>query len=172
MRRTGPFMPPITLPAPLTGTCVVSADFKAKIEAAGLTHSPIRYIAVEKYHICEFRWDLWDRNNEDPDEWPDGDEPEDYIDNRPHSETAAIGLGDIYEMIVPVGAQYRSVKSPTEIVGKTFLVASTWDGSHLFRAANEINPHYFRLICDEVGMKWLEDNAGGFVEFQALGTVP
>ena len=56
LERTGPFIPPITLPG--IGDVVVTHKFRAAIERTGL--AGLSFAPVIKTRIVEFRWELWD----------------------------------------------------------------------------------------------------------------
>jgi hypothetical protein len=93
LERTGPFIPPVTRPALAV---LLTSDARASLESSGL--SGFEIIPVEKVHIVELRWEKWDLQAEEPAEYPESGEPEDYILARPHEPTIANLLGDMWEL--------------------------------------------------------------------------
>jgi hypothetical protein len=69
--RTGPFVPPITLPF---GHIIVTEEFRKKISSAqfsGLAFEPVNYRTV-----VAIDWEGWDWSAADPPVYPDTGEPE------------------------------------------------------------------------------------------------
>ncbi len=75
LKRSGPYIPPITFPG-LRGF-VLTSDAKLKLESSGL--SGYTFKPVDKKLIVELRWEDWDLNASEPASYPDTGEPEDYI---------------------------------------------------------------------------------------------
>jgi hypothetical protein len=99
LERTGPYIPPITLPDDI----VLTSEARDLLEVSGL--SGFSFLAVEKALIVELHWESWNLNADEPAEYPESEEPEDYILGRPHSRTAATGLGELWEIVVPTTAR-------------------------------------------------------------------
>ena len=96
LERTGPSIFPITFPG--AGDIVVTEGFKKQWERIGLCGVSFR--PVLKHHIVELDWESWDASSDEPPECPQSGEPEDYILDQPHSEAAAKGLGDLWELVI------------------------------------------------------------------------
>src|SRR5580698_2746779 len=109
LERTGPYIPPITLPG--AGDIILTSEARRLLESSGL--SGFDFQPVEKVLIVEVRWETWDLNDEDPPEYPNSGEPEDYILGKQHSPAAAEALGDLWEISV---AHTATVLRPTPIV--------------------------------------------------------
>jgi len=89
LERTGPFIPPITFPG--AGDVVVTRELRVALEGSGLTG--LGFGALIKQHIVRLEWESWDGDADEPAEYPEGGEPEDYILGRPHSASAANAMG-------------------------------------------------------------------------------
>lgn len=161
LERTGPFVPPITLPG--LGDIVATSEFKAELEASGLAR--LTLAPVLKARIVEYHWERWDRTSEEPAEYPETGEPEDYILARPHSPPVAEQVGDLWEVIPPEDAEVESVRVGRGV--REYRVAlPTWRGSHLFRAKGKRH-----LLSTEVARSWLEDRAHEWLDFQEAQVV-
>jgi hypothetical protein len=79
LERTGPYIPPITLPG--IGDIVVTSNARALLESSGL--SGLSFLCVEKVLIVELHWEAWDLSAAEPAQFPESGEPEDYILGNP-----------------------------------------------------------------------------------------
>jgi hypothetical protein len=98
LERTGPFVPPITLPG--CEDPVVTDAFRARLEhspLAGLGFRPVR-----KARIVRLEWERWDQASSDPAHYPAGGEPEAYIPGRPHDSGLAAQIGQLWEVVSPL----------------------------------------------------------------------
>ena len=91
LERTGPFIPPITLPGVLD--IVVTSDIKSELEASSFTQ--LTFAPVVKVRIVEYHWEHWDLTSEKPAEYPETGEPENYILARPHSPSIGRKSGSV-----------------------------------------------------------------------------
>lgn len=161
LERTGPFIPPITLPG--IGDIVVTSAFKEELEQSPFTQ--LAFAPVNKARIVEYHWEQWDRTSDEPDDFPDGGEPEDYILLRPHSPRTAKEIGSLWEVVLPEDAEVKSVQGRqcnwTHKVNR-----STWQGSLLFRAKGK-----GLAIATDEAKRWLENRAGEWLEFEELQTL-
>src|SRR5215831_13815583 len=80
LERTGPYIPPITMPG--IGDVVLTSAAKLLLESSGLSGCSFR--PVSKVLIVELHWETWDWNAEEPEQFPESGEPEDYILGQPH----------------------------------------------------------------------------------------
>jgi hypothetical protein len=156
LERTGPFIPPITLPG--LGDIVATSDFKGELEASKFTQ--LTFVPVLKARIVEYRWEEWDRSSKEPIEYPQGGEPENYILMRPHSLEIAEQLGFVWEVVLPEDAEVEGVRVGRG-VWEYRVKQLTWQGSPLFRAKGK------RLvIATEEAKAWLWDRAKEWLDFQ------
>jgi len=158
LERTGPFVPPISLPG--VGDVVVTAKFRQAMKDSGVLRG-VRFSEVMKARIVRLEWHTWDLRTKEPRAYPKGGEPEEYILGRPHNEKLAAEMGPLYEAIVPSGgeAELYDRKQPWNY--KVRVKRGTWSGRHLFRAENW-------LFVDEAGRRWLEtQGAGAWLQFEA-----
>jgi hypothetical protein len=140
LERTGPYIPPITLPG--IGGVVLTSSAKQLLECSGLTGFSFR--PVEKALTVELRWENWDLNGEEPEYLPESGEPEDYVLGQPNSPTASAALRDPWEVFVPATATILRPTAPYKEPRLGFkelkvfykqlcLDLSTWNGADLFR---------------------------------------
>lgn len=73
LERTGPFIPPITLPG--IGDIVVTSAVRESLDASGL--SGFEFRRVHKTLTVELHWEDWDFNADEPQQFPGTGEPED-----------------------------------------------------------------------------------------------
>ncbi len=156
LERTGPFIPPITMPGVMD--IVVTSDIKSELEASSFTQ--LTFAPVLKARIVEYQWEQWDLTSEKPAEYPESGEPENYVLARPHSPSIAEQLGDLWEVILPEDAEVEGVKIGRG-VWEYRVNQSTWQGSPLFRAKGKRH-----VIATEEAKSWLEDRAKGWLGFQ------
>lgn len=97
LERTGPFVPPITLAG--LGDLLITDAFRTSLEESPL--AALAFRPVEKARIVRLRWEHWDWTADDPQEYPDGGEPEAYILDRPHDRELAMEIGPIWEVLLP-----------------------------------------------------------------------
>lgn len=158
LERTGPYIPPISLPG--LGDIIVTDAFRQKLLASGL--SGFHFQPVIKRHIVHLDWQTWNLSTDEPAEYPEGGEPEGYILDRPHSPAIAAAMGDLWEVIVADAANIHREKKPSRIL----LVAASVRGGDLFRAEGIL-----RVYATEKAKTWLEQHAGGHVSFKEVGVV-
>ena len=154
--RTGPFAPPITNPIDVI---IVTDAFRSRLEAsfAGLEFRP-----VIKDRIVEIHWETWDRTVFPQERPPADGEPEDYLYQNPHSEAAAEGLGDLWELVLSVGAQVRHSERP-EARHTGEIDATTWSGDHFFWV---IPGRFPVVVVSETAKTWLEAEVPEWVSFE------
>jgi len=95
LERTGPFVPPVTLPG--ISDIVVTAAARAELERWGI--DGLTFLPVDKTRIVRLDWISWDRTAPKPAEYPGSGDPEDYILGRPHDESCSRELGDLFELV-------------------------------------------------------------------------
>jgi hypothetical protein len=144
--RTGPFVPPITLPF---GRVLVTDDFRQKLLAerfSGLSFEPVGYSKVVR-----IAWEQWDVNAKEPPFYPETGEPEDYLLDAAHDEQLAASMPRLWAWSVPPTAGLQV------------------QGSNTFR--RELHPgtdvarEYFIVWISERLKLWLGENAGKWVSF-------
>jgi hypothetical protein len=161
LERTGPYIPPVTLPG--LGGIVLTSNARSLLDSSGLTGYTFR--PVDKKLIVELHWENWDLSAPEPAFHPDSGEPEDYILGQPHSPEAAEQIGDLWELVVP---QTASVLRPRPIVQTTqelTIDSATWNGADIF-ASSDVLYTFFT----EHAKSWFLEDFGeyvGFDEFQA-----
>jgi hypothetical protein len=162
--RTGPYMPPITLPG--MNWVVVSDEFRTMLKSSVLTG--LTFHPAIKHRIVELRWEHWDRHEEMPDLPTEYGPPIDLLLNMPHSEQAAAQLGPIWdartERLVDVEAIYerhlykqgynlRLIKRPPTSIQRL----------DFFGAVNQK-----RVFVSERAKVWLEKHVPEWVTFRGV----
>lgn len=167
LERTGPFVPPISMPF---GAIVVTDEFRKQLEKSALTGLAFR--PVIKSRIVHLEWQKWDKKVKDPEESPATGEPEDYILGQPHSPDIADEIGNLWELCLEEHAEIIRVSkepsekgmvkwSPIDIEQEIFLVLSSWDRTDWFKA-HQVGYTYI----SERGKTWLESAASEWVSFE------
>jgi hypothetical protein len=158
LERTAPYVPPISFPG--VSAIVVTDAFRRQLESSEL--AGLRFQPVIKSHIVRLDWHTWDRSADEPPEYPESGEPEDYILERPHSPEMSERIGDIWEVLIEDGATARKEGQPSRIV----LVAGSWRGGDLFRAEG-----YGYNYATEKAKAWFEQHAREHVSFKPVAVL-
>lgn len=97
LARTGPFVPQVFRPglADIAVTDPVKRQLHALIP--GLVFRPMKMA-----HIVRLDWHAWDHSSEEPPEYPDSGEPEDYILEREHDPALSAAMGPIWELVAEI----------------------------------------------------------------------
>jgi hypothetical protein len=98
---------------------------------------------VHKARIVDLPWQNWDLTAREPRELPQSRKPEDYIRLRPANARVAEELGDLWELMIPVGARMY--------------------GTDMFRDNGTLHP-----IVSERARLRLEESFSGYVQFEAI----
>jgi hypothetical protein len=161
LERTGPHIPPITLPG--IGDVVLDSHARQKLESSGLSGFSFR--PVEKVLTVELRWENWDLTANEPSYFPDSGEPEDYILGQPDSPVAAAALGELWEVAVPDTATILRPQGIANSHEDRRLDLSTWNGADLFRSHG-----YLTILFTERAREWFSNNWGKYVGFSEFPT--
>ena len=156
--RTGPYVPSISFPG--IGDVVVTDEFKQKLEKSDLSGFSFRPIIKKK--IVDLHWHKWDTTTDDPPEFPESREPEDFINERPHSPELAEKLGDLWEVVITPSASVKKIQPENWLSNmKIYLIADTWKGDDIFRAHDVLYTY-----LSKKAKEWLEVNAKEYVTFE------
>jgi hypothetical protein len=156
LERTGPFIPPFSLPG--IGDIVVTDAFRRKLEASGLLG--LRFQPVIKKLIARSEWHTWDRQASKPTEYPDEGEPEGYILDESHCAATAKEMGDLWEVLLNQSARIHRVEIDF-ITSEIFLLPDSWQGEDLFGAQGV---RY--IFATERARAFLEKDAGDYLMFK------
>jgi hypothetical protein len=157
LERTGPFIPPITFPG--ISEIVVTSEARTLLESAGLTG--FGFFPVNKFHIVHLDWHLWDLSAEEPLETEE--EPEDYILKHPHSEEAALALGEVWEIAVPETATVRRIPTQDKFFPEIRLELGSWNGADLVLARN-----YLAIIFSDRAREFFSSAWPNLVQFKPI----
>jgi hypothetical protein len=161
LERTGPYIPPVTLPG--IGDIVLTSEAKKLLETSGL--SGFSLATVEKALIVELPWEGWDLDAKEPAEFPDSGEPEGYILGKPHSPRAAAALGELWEVLVPRTLTILRRLSIVSSYKELQIDQSTWNGADLVRGDG-----YGSILFSERARDWFSEHWGKYVEFDEFPT--
>ena len=161
LERTGPFILPITLPG--IGDVVLTSAAKELLAASGLSGFDFR--PVREILTVEQRWDNWNLNATEPEQFPESGEPEDYILGQPDSPSASAALGELWELFVPNTATVLRPQQIVQSYEELKLDLSTWDGSDLIRSSA-----YDSILFTERAKTWFLERWGKYVEFVEFPT--
>jgi hypothetical protein len=159
LERTGPYIPPITLPG--IGDIVLTSEARKLLKSSGL--SGFSFLPVEKTLIVELHWETWDLNSEEPAEFPESGEPEGYILGKPHSPASAAAMGELWEVIVP--PTVKILRSKMSLDEELSIDLSTWSGADLIRS-NDYDSTFF----SERARDWFSERWGNYVQFDQFTT--
>lgn len=160
LERTGPYMPPITFPG--IGDIILTSAARKLLETSGLSGFTFRL--VNKTRIVELRWHEWDLTSEDPREFPETGEPEDYILGRRPNQRIAQEMGEIWELVVPITAKIGRPQPIVHSFSDLYIVRDSWNGTDLFRGDG-----YGGVLVTERARLWLAEHFKGYTEFDEFG---
>jgi hypothetical protein len=146
LERTGPFIPQVTIPFAV----LLTSEAKTSLESSGL--SGFEFIPVEKAHIVELPWETWNLQAEQPAEYPESGEPEDYILTRPHDPAIATFLGDVWEL--------ESTSRVRILRPEMAVDTSTWNGDDVFRGEG-----FDSLLFSNRAREWFSEKWPSLVSF-------
>ncbi len=157
LERTGPFVPPVSFPA--IGSFVVTTDCLVALQGSGLDRRHVSFRPVIKRHIVELDWRSWDLTADEPSEYPDGGEPEDYVLSRPHSPTLAARMGNLWEVVVAPAARVQRSANPRDYRTPIRLIGASWTGGDIFGAESVAYLHVTERARERFaahGGKWVD----------------
>ena len=126
VERSGPYVPPITLPG--IHEIVLTDAARRGLERAipGLV-----FRSVMKRRIVRIDWQAWDRASELPPELPGSGEPEDFILEGLHDSEAAEAAGPLWELVPELVREIQTEAgfNPAAYRGQDFVCADATGGS-------------------------------------------
>jgi hypothetical protein len=140
VERTGPFVPPITI-AGISDLLVTDA-FREALAGSGLRGFSYREAAVKR--VVSLDWQAWDLNAAEPEKYPAGGEPENYVLRRKHNPAAASAVGRLWEVVMD---------QKPEDQGEADLVRSA-------------PTRFSRVLASDAAKAWLTDAAGDWLLFE------
>ena len=161
LERTGPYIPPITLPG--IGDIVLTSEARELLEGSEL--SGFSFVPVEKTLIVELHWEAWNLNAHEPPEFPDSGEPEDQVLGKQHSSTAAEALGELWEVAIPNTASILRPQSTVSSYKELKLDLSSWNGADLIRSEG-----YGGALFSQRARHWFNEHWGTYVRFDEFPT--
>lgn len=161
LERTGPFVPPITFPG--IGEIVINSDVRDALEFSRLTG--FSFSPVEKVRIVDLRWEEWDLEADEPPEYPETGEPEDFISQREHDREIAKEMGDLWQIVVPQTATVLRPRRIVESYRELTLDLSTWNGKDLFRSRDIAS-----MLFSERAREWFTELWGEYIQFDLFPT--
>jgi len=157
LERTGPYMPPITFPG--IGDVVLNSAGRKLLESSGLTG--FSFQPVNKTRIVDLPWQDWDRTTDQPPQFPESGEPEDYILERAPNARVAGQMGDIWELVVPVTAVIGRPREDVRSFHELWLKLDSWNGADIIRGDGYGSP----LVTGRA-KAWFEEHLGAYTQFE------
>ena len=157
LERTGPFVPPVTFPG--IGVMVLTDEFRRRLDGAGLGKFTFR--PVHKTRIVLLNWHLWDPTTDEPPEYPDSGEPEDYVLDGVHDPATAQAIGPRWEVELRPGIGVRRETDASGIATAILVLAATWTGADLFKAAGVVY-----IYASERAQEWLLRETPQWIELK------
>src|SRR5207244_13470228 len=121
---------------------VVTDDFRSKLAASRLRG--FSFAEVWKKRIAKLDWRSWDLSAAEPQRYPAGGEPGNYVLGRKHDEKLADEIGAIWEVVIE-----RTIDNPT-------------DADIVRTAATPLS----RVLVSDRGRTWLEEEGAGWLGFE------
>lgn len=161
LERTGPFVPPISFPG--IGNIVVTDAMKQAMEHAGFRG--IQYQVVRKKLIVESDWHTWDRSAKEPVRYPEGGEPEGYIDERKHSEKVSQQIGTLWSITLSPGAEFERFETgPNKYLDiEDRYVPGTWKGADIFSTTRNGRCYLSARAAD-----WFREHFGDWIDVRPV----
>jgi hypothetical protein len=157
IERTGPFVPPITLPG--IGEIVVTEEVRQSLAQSGL--KGFAFETVVKRLIVRSEWNAWDPAADEPAEHPESGEPEDYVLGQPHSIEADEQMGNLWALELNRDAQTHREQRIVQHRREIKLVTNTWKGQDIFGAKG-----VGFIYVTESAKAWFEQKAPGQLTFE------
>jgi hypothetical protein len=161
IERTGPFVPPITLPG--IGEIVVTEEMRQALLRSGL--KGFGFETVVKRLIVHSDWNTWDQDADEPAEHPESGEPEDYVLGQTHSAEADEQMGNLWALELNRDAQTRREQRIVQHRRQIKLVTSTWLGQDIFGAQG-----VGFVYVTETAKSWFEQHASDQLTFEEAAT--
>jgi hypothetical protein len=92
---------------------------------------------------------------------PNNGEPEDFVLSLPHSPKVAKGLGQLWQLILPVAATIKRVKRSGHRSERIVVLLNRWNGEQLFRADGVLYNY-----ASEQAQEWLLREVPEHVAFE------
>lgn len=108
----------------------------------------------------ELHWEDWDLNADQPQQFPDTGEPEDYILAKPNSPSASAALGELWELHVSATATVLRPQPIVDSYSDLKLDIDTWNGCDLIRSAG-----YGSVLFTERARRWFAERWADYIEF-------
>jgi hypothetical protein len=129
LERTGPFVPSAFISG--ISDLIIHDRVKEQLEQKDLVGVGFR--EVTKARIVHLEWEKWDRTLEEPPEYPESGEPEDYILSRPHNAELSDSIGKLWEVCATKSAIVKG-RQRYFLLGKytVYLKQDSWKGEDFF----------------------------------------
>jgi hypothetical protein len=170
LERTGPFVPPVSLPE--WETLLVRDAVRVELERLRLPG--VRFQPVRKTRIVQSDWNTWDLEAHMParppvDEDGNGGEPEDYVLRFPHSDALSEEIGPLWEVVLPVSGEWEEREAEPSYGHKVDFLSDTWEGHPLFLAKRRGSRARYHIFATRPMRDWLEARCDGWLVFVPVG---
>lgn len=144
VERVGPFVPPISFPF---GEMLVTGSLKSEIESAC---PDIAFRSTTYGRVTKLDWRSWDMTAEEPERYPAGGEPANYVEGRKHDPDVAAEMPALWAVDVHPRPGVQREGTPA-------LLRNRIPDSDLFRT-------YYLLFASERLAELLHERVGEWVE--------
>ena len=168
IERTGPFVPPITFPDGESIVC--SDDCRSKMEEDFGAES-LEFLPTVKKLIVMSDWEDWDLDEDEPWEYPEEGEPENYVLYKPNSQNASDEMGPLWELAVSYARLVETDVTKGASYSCIRVHRDKWNGKHLFLANRGDWDSSVWLVATEAGRQFLDQYGGDWLEFEDCQTI-
>jgi hypothetical protein len=159
IERVGPYVPPVYS---CSQYLLVSEKFAKRLEQSDLKGFTLRETRYKK--VVKIDWEKWDFD-EEPEKYPRGGEPENYILAGRHNPK----LMEVMEKILCfqldsetlTGRKSRVVSGRDEL----FIIENSWTGNDIF-----LTKGAGYIFFSEKAKQWFEEHADGYVQFERFNS--
>jgi hypothetical protein len=151
LERTGPYVPPLFQPS---DHVVITDAFLPKLQESGLTGFDV--CPVVKKKITKVEWREWEPYGTEEMKYPAGNEPENYIARRKHSQPVSDEIGDLWWIRFQPGIRLTRANGYR-------LLGATWSGTDFFVVDGERATHSY---VSQKARDWLSETVPEWVAFQ------
>ena len=161
----GPFVPPMifAIESCVGHVVLVTETFRKKLSKAGF--GDLEFKPTMKKRVVDIPWHTWDRTARFPPVFPNENEPEGYLLDKPHSEEAASKMENMWEFIAPVLEFKIEKREPVRpFCWRWYITPPKGEHQGLFRPPGDGHV----VFVNDKGREWFEREAEGWVDFDEV----
>lgn len=172
LERTGPTVPPISLPQ--WNEMLVVDHVKQQLESLNLPD--VQFREVIKARIVDLDWSNWDRELDLPPLPPyqlDGEigGASDYVLSRPHSIEISNTIGPIWELVLPCNGEWVTVDKQSPPHESIAIIKKSVTHKQIFIGHQQHTRDSNQIFVDEELRSWLAARSAGWLRFLPVGMI-